>query len=63
MMYDISKDSFPAKILNSTNDSDSEAPAKEQWPLIKNSSIKMVLEVGQVFQRDGMSQLSFGAIR
>ena len=43
MMYDMSADSFPAKI-------DSESK-KKQWPIVKNDSINLVLEIGQVYNR------------
>ena len=45
MMYDMSADSFPAKI-------DSESK-KKQWPIVRNDSIKFVLEIGQVYNREG----------
>jgi len=49
MMYDMSKNSFPAK----PSDGDASKPAEQQWPLIKNDSIKLVLEIGQVYDRTG----------
>ena len=47
MMYNISDDSFPAKL------SDDASKVAGQWPLIKSDSIKLVVEIGQVYDRQG----------
>ena len=45
MMYDMGLNSFPAAL-------DSDTPST-QWPLVKNDSIKLVVEIGSIFDRAG----------
>ena len=53
MMYDMGLDSFP----DALND-DSDAPTT-QWPLVKNDSIKLVVEIGSIYDREGEIGLSY----
>ena len=53
MMYDMGLDSFPDAL-----DDNSDTPTT-QWPLVKNDSIKLVVEIGSIYDREGENGLFY----